>query len=422
MGDHLFQELLNAPDRDRCPGANPILSWREDDEAEYLDALEQFGIGFYELERRGVWHGRWAELEASKLYPPAPGGARLRKELLGRWHAAKPIVRRKVIGKAWRTVRDLAVDRMELYQRLIATAPGEVAGVLREELGSRLRPGSRFALGEAAASLADPERDLARLAVSCEGAEGQHLWTKLARLSTSPEDQSLRLRFSFGEEGPEDASHDEARHRLVRLLAEDLFPEAAHLANEKELAELIERLCGRGTFFTQHIAYWNAPGGGALFHHDSFDEDPAHRQLGVTYVQLSGRTAWLALSIEDMAHRVEEFLELLEVGEMPWVKEKLADHDLTPGMLGTLGTRELHDALARELALPGCGRLAPLAGCGPEFTSLLADAGHAIVLRPGDAILLPNHGLASTAMHSVFCASPEGAYGLSMAIRAEPMV
>lgn len=417
MQDPLFDELLHAPDRDYCPGTNPVLSWREDDDAGYLDALERVGIGFYELERRGVWHGRWAELEGSKLYPPGPGGARLRKELLGRWHAAKPIVRRKVLGKAWRTVRDLAAERMELYERLVAAPREEAAAVLREELGARLRPGSRFAFGAAATSFADPERDLARLAVSCDGETTDDLWVKLARLSTSGDDRSLRLRFSFGEEGADDASHDERRHRLVQLLAEDLLGEAAHLANEKDLAELIERLCGRGTFFTQHIAYWNAAGGGALFHHDSFDEDPAHRQLGVAYVQLSGRTAWLALSIEDLAHRVEEFLELLDVGEMPWVKEKLAGAELE---VGALGTREAHETIARELALPGCGRLGGVVGCGPEFTSLLADAGHGVVLRPGDAILLPNHGLAATAMHSVFCGTPEGTYGISMAIRAEP--
>ena len=52
------------------------------------------------------------------------------------------------------------------------------------------------------------------------------------------------------------------------------------------------------------------------------------------------------------------------------------------------------------------------------MTGLLADAGHACVLEPGDAILLPNHGYARTAMHSVFCASEETTYGISLAVRA----
>jgi hypothetical protein len=56
---------------------------------------------------------------------------------------------------------------------------------------------------------------------------------------------------------------------------------------------------------------------------------------------------------------------------------------------------------------------------GPEFTAWLADAGHAALLAPGDAILLPNHGLRRTAMHSVFCADDDVSYGLSLAIRSD---
>jgi hypothetical protein len=75
----------------------------------------------------------------------------------------------------------------------------------------------------------------------------------------------------------------------------------------------------------------------------------------------------------------------------------------------------------KELGKPGCGRLGPLVGRGPEFTALLADAGHAFVLEPGDGIVLPNQGLECTCMHSVFCASQETTYGVSMAVReAQP--
>ena len=75
--------------------------------------------------------------------------------------------------------------------------------------------------------------------------------------------------------------------------------------------------------------------------------------------------------------------------------------------------------LERELGLPGCGRLAALVNHGPEFSALLADAGHAALLQPGDAILLPNHGPARTALHSVFCAGEETGYALSLAIRGD---
>jgi len=79
------------------------------------------------------------------------------------------------------------------------------------------------------------------------------------------------------------------------------------------------------------------------------------------------------------------------------------------------------ESLEAELALPGCGRLAPLVNQGPEFTALLADAGHGFIVSEGDAIILPNHGYVSTCMHSVFCASEEPAFSFSMAIRdSEP--
>jgi hypothetical protein len=72
-----------------------------------------------------------------------------------------------------------------------------------------------------------------------------------------------------------------------------------------------------------------------------------------------------------------------------------------------------------ELALPGQGVLGPLVNRGPEFTSFLADAGHASVLAAGDAIVLPNRGLRATCLHSVFCASDEIGYSLSMALRPD---
>ena len=151
----------------------------------------------------------------------------------------------------------------------------------------------------------------------------------------------------------------------------------------------------------------------ALFHHDAFDEPPEDRQRGVLFAQLAGRTAWLALSIGDLAERVREFGEALAAGELPWVAGALDDPEqLVPLLADGAG-------LLRELALPGCGRLAGLVNQGPDFTCLLADAGHAFVLEPGDALLLPNHGYARTAMHSVFCASDGLTYGLSFALRRD---
>ncbi len=277
--------------------------------------------------------------------------------------------------------------------------------------------------------LFDADRDLERVLFASipparlgkRGRKVDDLWVKSSWLSDAENDGSLRVRVAFGRERDDDASGDLLRHRLVADLASRLFPESALVSANPALVQIVERMIGEPALFTQHIAYWNAPEGGALFHHDAFAEDEEESgrpgQLGVCYVQLSGRTAWLALSIEDLAVRVREFVECLAEGELPWVSAQLFPNEAARKRIEALV--QYDDALVRELARPGCGLFAALVNRGPEFTAWLADAGHAAVLSPGDAILLPNHGLARTAMHSVFCAGDEVAYALSLAIRAD---
>src|SRR6185295_5968956 len=110
----------------------------------------------------------------------------------------------------------------------------------------------------------------------------------------------------------------------------------------------IEHLIGERALLTQAISYWNAPEGGALFHHDAFHEDGRDTgQLGVCYVQLSGATFWLALSTPDLAERVREFLDMLQDGELAWVRQRLA-----PGareFRALTGLAADAEALVREL-------------------------------------------------------------------------
>jgi hypothetical protein len=238
---------------------------------------------------------------------------------------------------------------------------------------------------------------------------------KLSRLSTFTADASLRLRFSFGQEVVEDAARDPDAQTAVRALAERVLPGAASLGSDEGLWRELAGMVPEGTELTQHIAYWNAPEGGALFHHDAFDEEHEGRQLGVLYVQLAGATAWLALSLEDLAQRVLEFTEALEAGEAEWVRRALwPDRRDFERLLSRSRSRS---ALLEELAAPGCGRFGALVNQGPDFTSFLADAGHGFFVEAGDALLLPNLGLAKTTMHSVFCASETPTYALSMGLR-----
>lgn len=412
-GPSLFEGLVFAPDRDRIPGARPVVSFAPDDDADFLRELDATARARFELSRRGVPHGSWAELDLARLGIPARQPRADAATLRRRWNEARPLV---LPGIATEVGRDGGAITAA-FARFEALAD---EGALHAWIRSReaALPEGTTILNRRA-RLADPERDIEKVELTWQGLgsrEVRDLWIKSAWLSTHADDASLRLRFSFGREVEDDASRDDFRHRLVAELANALLSEARELAAHLELAHEIETAVGEESFFTQHIAYWNGPEGGASFHHDAFDESPTGGQLGVCFVQLAGRTAWLALSIADLAERAREFVENLRAGALPWLRDQLFPRPVDFERVVERAGDER--ALLRELALPGCGSLAKLVNRGPEFTSFLADGGHALVLEPGDALLLPNRGLARTAMHSVFCASEEPTYALSMAIRS----
>ena len=412
--------ILADPGRDRGSGALPVVSVREQEDDEYLAEVEEHEVSRVELTRRGAWHGEWAEIDLG----PDPRADTL-AERLQRWHAARPIV-----------LRGAAAGSLPAFAARIAAARAlpdrleEKSGLRRLLAASAADLEPDFAVLPLRPKLFDPERDLERVAIASAAPVGRgrkvdDLWAKSSWLSTREDDASMRLRFSFGVEREDDASGDLLRHRLVADLATRVLPETALVSAEPAIVQLVERLIGERPLFTQTIAYWNAPEGGALFHHDAFAEDDEEAargagQLGVCYLQVDGRTAWLALSIADLAVRVGEVIEAFGRGELGWVRSQIFPDAASRARLAALA--EDDDLLRRELAKPACGALCGLVNRGPELTAWLADAGHAAILGPGDAILLPNHGLARTAMHSVFCAGDETAYGLSFAIRSDRAV
>ncbi|MCY2960214.1 MAG: hypothetical protein NTY35_08610 [Planctomycetota bacterium] len=426
----LLRAILAAPDRDPMPFAHPVVSWTDRDEDAYLEAIEACALASIRLERRGREHGDWAELDPARC-PIRPGlparGTRAFQTLCAeRWHAARPIVLRDIAGELLDAFADEIAEAGGTHESLcerggLAAWFAERAGLVAPDFEARADR----------VKLADPERDIERVALQASpppgaSAAARNLWCKSAWLSTHPEDRSVRLRFGHGKEGVDDGDRHILDHRLVAELAARLLPETAVATANPALVQLVEKLSGEPVLFTQALAYWNAPGGGALFHHDAFAEDAADdgsfRQLGVCYVQLSGATAWLAISTEDLMARIREFAEALEDGQLPWVRAQIFESKACPFPGGWKRFTALigdSDALRRELARPGCGSLGPLVDRGPEFTAFLADAGHGAVLRPGDAILLPNSGLEKTCMHSVFCAGDEVAYSISLAMRPD---
>ncbi len=395
----IFHDVLTAPDRVNCPGAKPILSLHGDEDAAEIEALQPWIEETLELKRRGVDHGDWMVLKPGTVasrsdHPP--------EALLDeRWFEGKPILLpsflpAEQVAKAsdpFKTLWEPKGLRAWLTQNI-------------DRLGKTFAPGSNMHLHEEG-------RDLERIKLGAD----HDLWAKLGKLSDHKADASRRVRFSFGKEGPDDASRDILRHRLVTELVELLIPETRNMRTDPWIVEHLSRWIGGPVLPTQHIAYFNAPNGGALWHHDGFHEPLEGGQRAVLYTQIAGRTAWLALSIDELCHLVREFLEYLTEGDMPWVRERIARTQAAFDRLVALAKR--FPRLRRELARPGGGELSGLIHAAPEFTALCADAGHAFLLGPGDALLMPNHGLEKTVMHTVFCASDAPTFAISAALRED---
>jgi len=422
----LLSELLLAPDRERIPGATPILSYREDEDEDYASALKERATSRVELSRRGAWHGRWAELDTRDLLEPVES-----PDLRARWRNSRPFVLRKVLKERFERIAEDTEVSLSLFREL--KRPNELRTWIKGRLAATKPGPARFSVLEEGAGPAhverDRERDIGRIGVRAEikNKDGSRdvyddLWVKVSQLSNNKLDHSIRARFSFGNEVEDDANPDPIRNRLVAELATRCLPAASRIRDSTELRSVVDGLAERPLFTTQQIAYWNAPQGGALFHHDSFggpgSDSDATKQLGVVFAQVSGRTAWLALSIADLAQRVREFLGHMSDGQLSWVRAEV--FPAPDAFQVALDLADNEAALLRELALPGCGKFSSIVNRGPEFTSFLADCGHACVLRPGDAIVLPNHDLVNTAMHSVFCASPDVTFAISCGLRAQP--
>jgi hypothetical protein len=204
------------------------------------------------------------------------------------------------------------------------------------------------------------------------------VYAKLSWISHDERDASLRIRFSFGAEALLEWQEDLRRAPWSDAYAEALFGECAALAANAPLVDLIEALLRRRARFSERIVYSNAPGGGAVFHHDA-----ELHQLGVVYGQLAGSTFWLALSRRELAAALA----------------REARGSRAKGLRALAGSPE-----AACEALDGEEQAATmkLLNHTPRFTRALVEAGHGFLMRPGDALLLPSETADEVAWHSVF--------------------
>ncbi|HVS17657.1 MAG TPA: hypothetical protein VMT18_03570, partial [Planctomycetota bacterium] len=161
--------------------------------------------------------------------------------------------------------------------------------------------------------------------------------------------------------------HETRRAPHAEAFAEALFPECDVLTGHAELVDMVAELARRAPRFGERIVYNNAPGGGAIFHHDV---EP--HQLGVLYGQLAGETGWLALPRELLANEVAAALSI------------------RPSRALARLEREDDDELYRLL------------NHTPRFTRQLVLRGSFVHLRSGDALLLPSPSPGNDCWHSVF--------------------
>jgi len=397
-----LEELLRDPLRDTIPGSRPVVAYDpQGDDPGFLAAIDARSPQRARLTRRGRNHGHVAALDESDM-PDSPPDASV---LLKRWRSARP----SVLNGAFSYLTEHEEAGVELFQRLSESSD------MRPWMDEAELP-DELELGSADAPLDDPERDVQKLIFDDPEVAQGAAWLKLARLSNHPDDDSLRLRIGFGRERADDASPLLERQRLISRLGRALLPGMDGLCQSEPLSHQLEELLRGPALLSQPLAYWNRPEGGALFHHDAFGENSPAGQRGVLYVQLGGETLWLALSINDLAARVREMIDAMTLGDLQELREVLYPEDGLGPLLPILADDDL---LRQELCLPGCGRFSSLVNFGPSFTAWLADSGHACFLGPGDAILLPNHGLHHTCMHSVFCVSDHTTYALSVAVRLD---
>ena len=400
MSKDPLDELLQDPDRDNIPGAAPVIAYDpHQDGPEFLAAITERASKRTRLTRRGRDHGHFVVLndEEAPLFDA--------DSALKRWRSARPTV----LKGSFEEAIPKATAGVELFQSL-SEEPDLAAWSAQAELPGGLCP------KHSQASFEDPERDLSKLIFTDPSEALGSAWAKLARLSTHPDDESLRLRIGFGQEGLDDASPILERQRLISELGKALLPGMEEICANRRVNSLLSKALKGPALLTQPLAYWNRPEGGALFHHDAFGENSPAGQRGVLYVQTHGETLWLALSIDDLVTRVSEMTDAMILGDLREIRESLYPNDGLEPLLPILRDEEL---LREELGQPGCGKLSSLVNLGPSFTAWLADSGHACLLSPGDGILLPNHGVHHTCMHSVFCMSDHTTYAISMAIRLD---
>jgi len=311
------------------------------------------------------------------------------------WKNDQAIVCPACVGNELKTYAANIAQAHELMEKILHGA--EVGDCLEADEAayhSRLMP--EFAMLAASTEEHDEQGiEKVYFDVEQDGAiVAEDLWLKASWLSFHDEDASLRFRFSFGMEGFEDVAADAARQSWAGELCERIFPESSIITKNKYILSVLEHILGEKPQFVERIVYFNAPNGGAQFHHDV---ERGH--AGVVFAQNSGSTFWLALNKQALMDEIIAFskIQTVDTGLQALLQNRQALSDYMEEQDHTLV-----EALIDQNA---------------SFITHLIKRGYGYTLHAGDVLFLPQRDLEHCVWHSVFTLGDEPGEALSFAVR-----
>ena len=320
------------------------------------EAWRDYGRTCFPLRRRGVEFGH---IVTQRAVLPTLRAA------FERWQRADAVHLPGILGDAPQRHAEAIAACRSMFDRL------RRGGSFLDELEARIGDDKHLRYAGSTIDRND-KREVERVFLDAEvdgNVVATDLWAKLAWIADDATDRSLRIRFSSGKEQLEEWQlQTEATARWVDEFALRAFPECRAILECKPLHAMLRHLLRRPYRVSERILYNNAPGGGAVFHHDA---EPG--QLGVVFSQLQGHTAWFAIRKRKLAQL------LVQHGAC-----KDARHAMLALDAGS--DESMWRLLNRE----------------PAFAQLLSAHGVLFVLGAGDSILLPSHGIDDVAWHSVF--------------------
>ncbi len=280
------------------------------------------------------------------------------------WDASEPVFLPGIVRDRLAAHDAAILESLAMFERM------RHGGEFLDEMEARMGDDAEFAYAGSSGE-SDDARDIEAVFFRAEQgtfAGEQDLWARLSWIANDETDASLRIRHSSGDGAPDGWLRATDRTcRAVDALAQRAFPECAVVDGCAELRAMLDTLICAPWRMSERILYNNAPGGGAVFHHDA---EPG--QLGVCFTQLEGRTAWLTISKRRLARLL--------------VRDGLAKDE-----------RRAIQRLDRDDDRPLWTRL----NRDAEFAQTLAAHGAVYVLEAGDSILLPSQAFDDCAWHSV---------------------